>query len=243
VNRAPTRAAAALAVLLLAPPASADGPRLYVLSLKAPAGLTYTGRSLGDVVAREAARLGGFEVLGPDAVEARIGRAAYQRLVDCAGDPRCLAGAGAGLGADRIVGGALAQGPSRYWLQVAQVDVASGRLLAIVTREVPIAARRLPAEVAAASGAVLRGEAEGLGAVLVTANVGQAEVRVDGERIGLTPVSRRLPPGKHLVHVSKAGYAETDPRWVDVVEGQVADVQVQLEPVSPPVEGPTVSKP
>jgi hypothetical protein len=235
--------ASSLAALLLAAPAAAEGPRLYVLALKAPAGLTFTGKSLGDVVAREAARLGGFEVLGPDAVEARVGRAAYERLVDCAGDARCIAGAGAGLGADRFVGGVLAQGPSRYWLQISQVDVANGRLLAIVTREVPIAARRLTAEVATASRPVLRGEAEGMGAVLVTANVPQAEVRIDGERVGVTPVSRRYAPGKHLVHVSKAGHADAEPRWVDVVEGQVADVRVQLEPIAPSLEGSPAPKP
>jgi hypothetical protein len=243
VTRAPTRAAASLAALLLAAPAAASGPRLWVLALKAPPGLTFTGKSLGDVVAREAERLGGFEVLGPDAVEARVGTAAYQRLVDCAGDPRCLAGAGAGLGVDRVVGGSLAQGPSRYWLQITQVDVSGGRLLGVVTREVPIAARRLPAEVAAASVPVLRGEAEGMGAVLVTSNADAAEVRIDGERVGATPTSRRCPPGKHLVHVSKPGYAEAEPRWVEVLEGRVTDVQVRLEPASPPPEGPAAARP
>jgi len=243
VKRAPTGVAASLAALLLAAPAAAEGPRLCVLALKAPAGLTFTAKSLGDVVAREAAGLGGFEVLGPEAVEARVGRAAYQRLVDCAGDARCIAGAGAGLGADRFVGGVLAQGPSRYWVQISQVDVASGRLLAIVTREVPVAARLLTAEVAAASRPVLRGEAEGMGAILVTASVPEAEVRIDWERVGVTPVSRRYPPGRHLVHVSKAGHADAEPRWVDVREGQVSDVQVRLEPAAPPLEGPTGAKP
>jgi hypothetical protein len=239
----PARAAAALAALLVAAPAAAEGPRLWVVALKAPAGLTYTARSLGELVAREAARLGAFEVLAPEAVEARVGRDAYQRLVDCAGDARCLARTGAGLGAERIVGGALAQGPSRYWLQISQVDAASGRLLAIVTRDVPIAARRLAAEVAAASGPVLRGEAEGMGTVLVTSEPPEAEVRVDGERVGVTPVSRRLPPGKHLVHVARGGWGEAEPRWVDVVEGQVAEVRVELPPPPPPVEGASAPRP
>ena len=45
------------------------------------------------------------------------------------------------------------------------------------------------------------------------------------------------------MHVSKAGHADAEPRWVDVREGQVSDVQVRLEPAAPPLEGPTGAKP
>lgn len=214
------------------PPQGAAAPRLFVVALQAPGSLTFTGKSLGDVVAREASRLGGFEVLGPDEVEARIGRRAYLRLVDCAGDAPCLAASGEPLGADRIVGGRLEQQGSRYQVEIVQVDIAGARALATFTGEVPVAARRLQSDVATASAALLRGETVGQGAILASANVPKAELRVDGELVGLTPMTRPARPGKHRVQISKPGYEPTDPRWVEVAPGQVVTVTFDLVPLS-----------
>jgi hypothetical protein len=79
---------------------------------------------------------------------------------------------------------------------------------------------------------MLRGETEGTGSLQVSANVPEADVWVDGEPAGRTPVVRRLKPGKHLVQVAKAGYVVSEPRWVEVAEGDEADVQVRLVPLS-----------
>jgi hypothetical protein len=227
------RAIAALAALLVAPPAlGAEGSLLFVVALKAPATLTFTGKSLGDAIAREAVQVGGFQVLGPEAVEQKVGRRAYVRLVECAGDARCLSESGLALGADRIVGGFLAQLESTYQVEVSQVDVRGARRVATFSRQIPIAARRLQFEVARSSVAMLRGETEGTGSLQVSANVPEADVWVDGEPAGRTPVVRRLKPGKHLVQVAKAGYVVSEPRWVEVAEGDEADVQVRLVPLS-----------
>ncbi len=228
---------AALAALLSALPASAsDAPSLYVVALKAPPNLSYTGKRLGQVIAAEAKKMGAFEVLGPDAVEERVGRRAYQRLVECAGDAVCLAEVELDLGADRIVGGQLLLLESAYEVRVAQVDRNSGKAIATFARVIPIASRRLVPDTAAASEALLRGEAEGTGAVFVSASTPKAEVKIDGEPAGFTPVTARLKPGKHKVEVEKAGFAKPEPRWVEVVNGDVADVDVKLTPVGPILE-------
>jgi hypothetical protein len=214
------------------PPQGPAPPRLYVVAIQAPGSLTFTGKSLGDAVAREASRLGGFEVLGPDEVAARIGTRAYLRLVDCAGDAPCLATSGAPFGADRIVGGRLVQRGSLYQLEIALVDVVAARALATFTGEIPVAARRLQSDVSAASAALLRGESVGQGAILASANVPKAELRVDGELVGLTPMTRPARPGRHRVQVSKPGYEPTEPRWVDVAPGQSVTVTFDLVPLS-----------
>lgn len=233
------RLVAIASLVALAGPAragSADVPRIFVVALKAPPELTFTGKRLGQTIAAQGAKAGSFEVLGPDAVEERVGRRAYQRLVECAGDARCLAEADVPLGADRIVGGQLVLRESAYEVRAVQVDAKTGKAVSTFARVIPVASRRLVPDVAAASEALLRGELEATGAVFVTASTPRAEVRIDGETAGFTPLTARLKPGKHKVEVEKPGFAKPEPRWVDVVEGDVADVSVKLAPAGPFLE-------
>ena len=114
----------------------------------------------------------------------------------------------------------------------------SARTVATLSREIPIAARRLQFEVARASVGMLRGETEGTGSIQVSANVPEAEVWVDGERAGAAPVVRRLKPGTHLVQVSKPGFVVSEPLRVDVTAGAAADVRVDLVPLSTGPDAP-----
>jgi hypothetical protein len=223
-----SRLCLAVALLAAAPAQGAAGPRVWVVSLRAPPQLTYTGKSAGEVIAREAQRLGGFQVLGPEAVEKKLGRAAYLRLVDCGDDARCLAEAARPLGAERLVGGVLRLTETAYQVSVVLADAASARAVASFAREVPIAARRLNADVAAATPALLRGEADAAGTLVVTSEVPDVEVSVDGEPAGKTPLMVKLRPGKHQVQVSRQGYMPQEPHWVDVAPGQTARDEVRL---------------
>lgn len=49
-------------------------------------------------------------------------------------------------------------------------------------------------------------EQESIGSVSVTANVDAADVSVDGMFVGNTPTNLKLPPGIHVIEVSKNGY-------------------------------------
>ena len=220
--------AAAIVVIAAALPALASEPLLVVAALKAPPHLTFTGKNAGEAIAREARQTRGFDVMGPDEVERTHGRAAALRLHDCADDVRCLAEAAKALRAERAVAGWLLQTESSYKVGVVHVDVAKGQVIASFTREVPIASRRLLAEVARATPALLRGEKDAPGTLVVSCNVPGAEVTVGGEPRGKTPVTLELRPGRYQVEVSKAGHIRQDPHWVEVKAGEATRDEVKL---------------
>lgn len=219
-----------MAALAAALPARAAGPRLVVSALRAPPQLTFIGKNAGEAMAQEAQKAGGFEVLGPEAVERAHGRAALRRLVDCADDARCLAEAARPLAAARVVAGWLSRTETAYRVGVVYVDVKRGEAIAFFSREVPIGSRRLLAELAAAMPAMLRGEADAPGTLAVTSNVPGADVSVDGRPVGRTPVNVRLGPGRHQVRVTRQGYIQQEPHWVEVAAGETTLYEVKLYP-------------
>ena len=223
--------AAAVAAVCASPPALAAEPLLVVAALKAPPNLTFTGKNAGEAVAREARQTRRFDVMGPEEVERTHGRSAAQKLQACADDVKCLAEVARALGAERAVGGWLSQTESTYKVGVVHVDAKKGVALASFTREVPIASRRLLAEVAGATPALLRGEKDAPGKLEVTCNVQGAEVAVGGEPRGKTPVTLELRPGRYQVEVSKAGHIRQDPHWVEVKAGEATRDEVKLYPV------------
>lgn len=208
------------ALLACAGAARADSPRLAVVSLEAPPELTFTGKSVAQAVAAEARRSGAFDVLGPDALEQRLGRAGTAALVSCGADAPCLARAGARLGVDRVVGGRLAKSGDRYEVQLVHVDVATGERLGVLAREVPVASRTLRQVVLAAAPALLAGRADAPGVLRVLSEVAEARVAIDDEPAGTTPLTRSVRPGRHKVQVTKDGYALGDPVWIDVPAGR-----------------------
>ena len=216
--------AAWLALSLGAMPgtASPDPVRLAVAALDAPADLRFTGKKVGEAVAAEAAGTGIFQVSGPDAVERKLGFEAGAALVRCGDDVRCLAERAAPLGVDRVVGGYLLRTATSYRVALVHVDVRAGTLVARVDRLVPIASRRLEADVTDATPAMLRGEPDGAARLTVLTDEPGVTVAIDGVTVGTTPVKRILKPGRHEVRVWGDGWARTDPAWLDLAAG--ADV-------------------
>lgn len=153
---------AALAALLLQAPLAAAADRVAVVALDAPADLRFTGKALAAAVARAAAKDPALTVLGPEQVEARLGRGAAGRLAGCGASAPCLAGLSRRLGVDRVVGGSLARAGGTYRVALVQADVRTGAALASWDGEVPVASRRLAAAVAeAAPGLLARRPAPG----------------------------------------------------------------------------------
>lgn len=225
-----------LAAALAAPPAPAAQPAraeplLVVAGLKAPPHLNFTGKRAGEAIAKEARQARGFDVMGPDEVEQTHGRAAAQRLHDCADDVKCLSEAAKAIGAERAVGGWLSQTESSYKVGVVHVDARKGEVVASFAREVPIASRRLLGEVTAATPALLRGEKDAPGTLEVACNVAGAEVTVGGTSRGPSPVTLQLRPGRYQVEVSKAGHIRQDPHWVEVKAGETTRDEVKLYPI------------
>ena len=147
--------AALAAALLQAPLAAAAADRVAVVALDAPAELRFTGKALAAAVARVAAKDPALTVLGPEQVEARLGRDVAGRLAGCGASAPCLAGLSRRLGVDRVVGGSLSRAGASYRVALVQADVRTGAALASWDGEVPVASRRLAAAVAEAAPGLL----------------------------------------------------------------------------------------
>ncbi len=218
------RLPAALVALLATAPAFAGPPRLAVVALSAPPELTFMGKGVATTVAETAAHEKGLEVVGPDAVEKQLGREASEALVRCADDARCLSEKAAPLGVDRVIGGWFARTRTSYRVVLVHVDAKTGAKMASVDREIPIASRRLRADVAAATPVLVRGEVEARGKLTLESDPPFADVTIDDAPAGTTPVSQDLKPGKHKVQISKPGYVLRDAFWVDVpAKGEVTE--------------------
>lgn len=68
------------------------------------------------------------------------------------------------------------------------------------------------------------------GTVKIVSPVPEAEVHVDGERLGSVPQERELSPGEHFVVVSKPGYKRFEEKLV-VEEGKIVTVTAELKAV------------
>lgn len=104
---------------------------------------------------------------------------------------------------------------------------ATAWLLALLALSVPLGAVLAPSRAAA--------QEQAAGIVRVTSPVGSAQVYVDNEPVGFTPVTRYLPAGPHVIRVTADGY---DPfvRRVEVVADTTLDVAAQLLPGNGTVE-------
>jgi hypothetical protein len=224
-------------------PARAAAPRVAVVTFDAPPQLANMGRSAAESFAQRAAGEG-YEVLGPAAVEAKLGRAAHASLVGCGDDATCLADRGAKLGVDRIVGGSLARRGNAYRVAIVNADAKTGQRLGGLEREIPVASRRLQKDVAEAAPGLLQGGAEPTGVLRITTDTPGAEVTVDDVPVGKTPVARVVKPGRHKVKVALPGHADAEPAWVDVGANAIVEHRPRLylipareRPNASPTEG------
>jgi len=225
---APAPVAAAPASAAPAQPEAAGPVLLAVVPLDAPTELALVGRSLGEAIAQEAGKTAGFQVVGPSAVLAKLGPDGAAAAAQCGESAGCYVAHAARLGVDRIVGGRIDRVGTNYRFALVLVDAKGGTAVARANREVPIASRRIRADVVAATGPLLRGEAAGTGVLALQTELPGAEVRIDDQPAGRTPLEAKLPAGKHKVEVSQRGRVRVEPFWVDVPAGGRAEQRVRL---------------
>lgn len=229
---APTAAPAAPAAAAPAQPAASDAKpgalQVAVVPLDAPNDLALLGRSLAEAIAQEAAKTAGLQVVGPAAVLEKLGTDGAARIVQCGDSPACLDGASSALGVQRVVGGRLDRVGANYRFSLVFADVKTGAAIARVTRDVPIASRRLRSDVIAAAGPLLRGEAAVTGTLALQTEDPGAEVRIDDKVAGKTPFEAKLPVGKHKVEVTQRGKVRVEPFWVEVPANGRAEQRVRL---------------
>jgi hypothetical protein len=224
--RLPLRPVAA-ALALAGGTAHAAPTRVAVVTLDSPPQLAHTGKSVAEAFAHRAAAAG-YDVLGPGAVEKKLGRGAAASLASCGDDARCLADRGARLGVERIVGGRLGQRGTSYRVAIVSADAKTGARLGGVEREIAVASRRLQRDVADAAPALLEGGQDATGILRVTTETPGAIVTVDDAVVGKTPLARAVKPGKHKVRVVLTGFADAEPVWVDVPASAIVEHRPRL---------------
>jgi hypothetical protein len=80
-------------------------------------------------------------------------------------------------------------------------------------------------------------ELQDFGVVSLTSDVPRAEVRIDGQYRGLTPLVVLLPPGIHSLRLSRGGHAALD-TLVSVREGAASRLSAILPPLQKEPAGP-----
>ncbi|HZN91343.1 MAG TPA: PEGA domain-containing protein, partial [Myxococcales bacterium] len=128
---------------------------------------------------------------------------------------------------DRAVLGTLRRDEKNYLVQLWLLDLKGGKVIAEVDRAILIASRRLVQDVTDAVPPLLRGEGERFGKLTITSPVKGAEVMLNGEPLGRTPVSTQLKPGRYEIQVTKKNHMAVQ-RLVDVNAGQTTVEEVRL---------------
>lgn len=209
-----------LLLLTLAAP-----PKLAVIELDSP---ELMGLSMQVAHALEVeAKAQGYEVVGAQALRAGFEAAAWEALKKCGGDGLCTSSALRGKGFNRAVVGSLGRDEKNYLLKLWLVDVEAGRVIADVDRPILIAARRFQKDVEQAVPPLLRGESEARGTLVLTSNVPDARLFLNGALQGTGEVSLRLKPGKYEVRGERNKYLSTT-RLVNVEANQETREALQL---------------
>jgi PEGA domain len=175
----------------------------------------------------DAAHAQGMKVVPPEEVETFLGPKNSLALRQCGPSPACIAARLTDLPANRAVVGTLGRDQSHYLVHLWLISLSPPGLITEVDRAILIASRRLQTDVAAALPALLRGEEEAKGTLVLESSVPHADVTIDGEPAGQTPFTRLLKPGKHELRVSHADYYAVE-RLVTVEPNKVTRDTVRL---------------
>jgi hypothetical protein len=136
-----------------------------------------------------------------------------RRLRDCAGETACLATIGKKLGVELVVSGNVAALGDSYVVNIKVVDATTKREIRRIASD-PLRGNpdELIDSVRVAAYRLLAPE-ELWGSVSVLADVGGAEIKLDGTGRGKTPLDKpitKLKLGKHRLSVTKKGYSDFD---------------------------------
>ena len=237
---------AALGVLFLTSIAqAAPDVSIAVLGLEPVEVPESLAQQLTDALRQRASSTSGVRtVQGKDLIEVKM-------VFGCDGElPACMAQAGKTLGADKLLYGTIKKAPGKNNVTVALklLDVKTAVVEKFVNDTVSkreLAASNVNAVAARWFGQLV--EIEAKPTLTVTSDPSGANVSVDGQSSGRTPLTLRdLSAGPHTVTVTMAG-RQPFSRTVDLRPGAAQDVVATLEAEPPPVvahkEPPPVKTP
>jgi hypothetical protein len=223
MNRAP----ALLFLLSLHLPAAADARGLAIFRID-PLGVDaqIVGRLEG-LLRIELGRLADATLPTPDRIQKML--AANPGLQNCTGEVGCLVRVGQLLGVDRVISGNVGGLAGSYVVNLKIVDVAAGKELQQIQEPISGDPDQLIEAVRVAAYGLVAPERL-RGAVAVLADQPDADVYLDGEHAGKTPLPtlHGLKVGLHVVRVSKGGYTDVIQR-VQVRFQKTAQVVVKLQ--------------
>lgn len=212
-------------------PAAAPGDTaatVAVLPLQVEGELSDADKQSLTVELVDGLRRGSFAVVEPEAVLAASSKA------DGCNKPKCLSSVAGDTGATHVLRARVIVVDRDYSVEVELFAGGSGDSLAKTDEACEICgivdAGNLMASAAATLRTKLDALAKGPSSLSITSEPSGAEVLLDGEIIGVTPLERPVVPGKAVVRVSKEGFIGIE-REVDLVEGVAETLSFELEKV------------
>lgn len=221
---------ALLFAVLRPSPAAADS--VAVLELRFVNIPPALGQQIQDQVHQSLSETGGYRVVTEAAAKERL--AAEGSPAGCIIGP-CLAGVGQTLRADRVlVGGISGQGTS-YDVTLTLLETGGGMVLAQVSERCDVCNFMEAVRLVGAATEKLHKQSlvflANHGVLVLTSEPPRAEVLLDGLPVGMTPMTRVLPPGRHTIEVATRGFAATTLR-VALTPGKTREVRVTLSPAA-----------
>jgi hypothetical protein len=210
-------------------------PRLLVFDFRAQGDATKeVAATLADVAAREAARLGTFQVLTQADVVTQLNVEHQRKMMGCTEDRSCLAEIAGALDAERTLTGTVTRLGEAYLVSVTLVDARKAATLGGAEETLRGDATGLSDAVRRVTHRALTGkELDTDGVIDLDVADAGARVLLDGAEIGRGPVRRQLraSSGAHRVVVDLEGYAT----WESVIRltpGATTAVGPRLVPLS-----------
>ena len=220
---------AQIPLAIAAPPsASTDiAPKTAILPLVVEGELPDTDREALTNQLVEGLQRGSFEVVTPDQVVAAAGDK------DC-DKPACMTKIAEQTGATHIVRAVVQVVDRDYTVSVGLYDGKDGTKVVSSSDGCEICGVVDVGGLMETQAATLRTKldalASGPAAVNITSEPPEAEVTLDGEPFGVTPVDKPIIPGDHVIRVSKEGYIAVQEKRT-FVEGARESLNYELEKV------------
>lgn len=219
-----------LAVMMAAALLAADKEKIAIVDLDAPPGMLGLQTQVLKSVINEAMRTK-RNIVTPDELREKLGNKTLNELSKCLDKPTCAADKLGAIGATKAILGKLNRDESHYVIELYFLDLTELKVISEVQRSILIASRRFQKDVDAAIPAFLRGEREVMGTLTINATSANSQITINGEFMGVAPLTLSLKPGKYEVRVEKPKFLPVK-RLVNVEANQksVEEFRMLLKP-------------
>jgi len=218
--------ASMLGLVLAAALCAAEKEKIAIVDLDAPPGMLGLSTQVTKSIINEAMKTK-RSIFTPDELREKLGNKTLNELAKCADKPGCAAEKLTAIGATKVITGKLNHDEKNYVLQLWFLDLNNLSVISDVDRSILIASRRFQKDVDAAIPGFLRGEREARGTLNITATTKDAQVTINGEFMGVAPLTQSLKPGKYEVKVEKPKFL-TVKRFVTVELNQTTNEEFRM---------------